>query len=365
MTPHEETSKVTSVASGRPGRLRTMQAVVLDPKPQLATVRRPRPAEGEVLVKVRLCAVSRSDLDLVRGRRSFRNHPYILGHEFVGEVVEATTEGGASWVGRRVIAYLNPPCNRCLPCRDGRSWLCETGLSHAMGMGSVDGAMSEWVAVPESSLVEVPEGVDDEEAVFAHPLASALEAAGWVDGAPPQRVLVVGDGNMGLLTTLVLHAAGHTVSVLGRHPSRRELLWRSGISFSGVTRPGEQGNELSGSKVTAESYSLVVDCSGHRSGFELAVNAVRPRGRIVLMSRYSEDDGFDLRFLTEREIDLVGVKGGRLDRSLDYLQRKRIDILPLVDATYPLLDGLAALERAATRGSLKVLIRPSAQGGVA
>lgn len=343
--------------------MRTMQAMVLDPQPRLAAVRRPHPDEGEALVKVRLCAIARSDLDLARGHRPVAHHPYIMGHEFVGEVVEATTEAGASWVAKRVIAYLNPPCHRCLSCQNGRTWLCETGMTRALGMGVVDGALAEWVVVPESSLVEVPEQVDDQEAVFAHPLASALEAAGWVNGPPPQRVLIVGDGKLGLLTTLVFHAAGHTVSVLGRHPSRRELLWRSGISFSGVRRAGEEGEGLSGAKVVKESHSLVIDCSGHPSGLELAVDAVRPRGRIVLMSRYSEEEGFDLRFVTEKEIDLVGVRGGRLDRSLEYLLRKRIDILPLGAATYPLLDGMAAFDQASTRGALKVFVRPSPGGG--
>lgn len=363
MAPHEEVRRVTFPEGQAQGRLRTMQALVLDPGPRLATIRRPQPLGDGVLVKVRLCAIARSDLDLARGLRPTLHHPMTLGHEFVGEAVEASSEAGRKWLGKHVVAQLNPPCNRCLACRDGKSWLCATGRQRALGMGSVDGALAEWVVVPEPSLVEVPEGVDDEEAVFAHPLASALQATDWVDGPPPQRVLVIGDGNLGLLTTLVFHAAGHTVSVLGRHPSRRELLWRSGISYSSVARAGEGNATLSGAEITSESYGLVIDCSGHSSGFDLAVTAVRPRGRIILMSRYALDEGFDLRFLTEREIDLVGVNGGRLERSLEYLKRKRIDILPLVEANLPLLEAEAALERADTRGTLKVIVRPSTGGG--
>jgi threonine dehydrogenase-like Zn-dependent dehydrogenase len=344
-------------------RLRTMRALVLDRGPRLATVARPRPEEGEALVRVRACALARSDLDLARGLRPMPGSAVVLGHEFVGEVVEATTPAGERWVGRRVIAYLNPGCSRCLPCRDGRTWLCETTRDRALGMGSVDGALAEWVVVPERSLVEVPEGVDDDEAVFAHPLASVLEALRWVTGQPPQRVLVVGDGNLGLLTTLVLHAAGHTVSVLGRHPSRRELLWRSGIAFTGVHREGEGSAQLSGADLNTESYGMVFECSGHPSGFELAVAACRPRGRLVLMSRFASEQGFDLRFLSEREIEIVGVSGGRLEPALDYLQRKRVDILPLVEATLPLAEAPAALEKASLRGSLKIVVHNALGGG--
>jgi threonine dehydrogenase-like Zn-dependent dehydrogenase len=345
--------------------LRTMRALVFDRELHLATIDRPQPLEGEALVRVRACGISRQDLDLARGHRLLPERAAVLGHEFVGEVVEATTSSGASWVGRRVVAYLNAGCNRCLPCRDGKSWLCEITRERAIGLGQLDGGLAEWVVVPERSLVEVPERVDDEEAIFAHPMASALSAAAWIDEPAPQRVLVVGDGNLGLLTTLVLHAAGHTVSVLGRHPSRRELLWRSGISFSGVLREGEQSNELSGAKIAAESYGLVCDCSGHASGLELSVAAARPRGRIILMSHYEMDEGFDLRFLTEKEIDLVGVSGGRLEDSLKYLQRKRIDILPLVEGAYSLSEVMAAFEKASRRGALKIMIRNPSTGGAA
>lgn len=345
--------------------LRTMRALVYDGGFQLATVDRPQPAEGEALVRVRACGISRHELDLARGRGTAQDRPAVLGHQFVGEVVESTTSSGASWVGRRVVAYLNAGCNRCLPCRDGKSWLCETTRERSIGLGHVDGGLAEWLVVPERSLVEVPEGVDDEEAIFAHPMASALSAVSWIDEPAPQRALVVGDGNLGLLTTLVLHAAGHTVSVLGRHPSRRELLWRSGISFSGVLREGEQSNELSGAKIAAESYGLVCDCSGHESGFQLAVTAARPRGRIVLMSRHAPEDGFDLRFLTEKEIELVGVSGGRLEDSLKYLQRKRIDILPLVEGAYSISEAMTAMEKASRRGALKIMLRNAGSGGAA
>ncbi len=358
MSPIQRSSKST--------RLRTMRALVLDKVPQLATVSRPRAAEGEVLVRVRACGIASSDLQLVRGIRAPGRERVILGHEFVGEVVEATTPAGEAWIGRRVVANLNAGCTRCLPCRDGKPWLCELTRDRALGMGLTDGALAEWVTISERALVEVPEGVDDEEAIFAHPLASALEASSLLEGPPPQRVLVVGDGNLGLLTTLVLHAAGHTVSVLGRHMSRRELLWRSGISFSGVAGADETaGDPVSGAKLVTESYGMVYDCSGHPSGFDLAVAATRPRGRIVLLSRFAANQGFDLRFLTENEIDLIGVNGGRLEDSLAYLQRKRLDILPLVAGSYSMQEAMTALEKANTRGTLKVLVRNAMGGGIA
>ena len=128
-------------------------------------------------------------------------------------------------------------------------------------------------------------------------------------------------------------------------------------------REGEGAASLSGAEMNTESYSQVFECSGHVSGFELAVAASRPRGRLVLMSRYPLDQGFDLRFLTEKEVEIVGVSGGRLEPALDYLQRKRVDTLPLVEATLPLAEAPAALEKASLRGTLKVVVHNALGGG--
>jgi threonine dehydrogenase-like Zn-dependent dehydrogenase len=223
-------------------------------------------------------------------------------------------------------------------------------------MGLIDGAFAEYLTVPVPSLVEVPAAVDDDDAVFAHPVSSALAALKHVQGAPPQRVLVVGDGNMGLLITMLLHASGHTVSVFGRHPSRRDLLWRSGISFTGVHET-QHSDTPRPDEFARESFGTVIECSGKPSGFDLAVRALRPRGRLVLVSYHAGEPGFDLSPLVEREIEIVGVSGGPLHEALDYLATSKLDTLPLVSGKIPLQDGVNAFQQANRRGTLKVILR--------
>jgi threonine dehydrogenase-like Zn-dependent dehydrogenase len=346
------------LASGQ--RPRNMRALIYDGALRVGVLPRAQPAEGDVLVRVRACAISRADLDIVRGRRAAEGHPAVLGHQFVGEVVEVAPPAHERWVGRRVIAQAHRGCGRCGACRSRRPSLCESEEPRALGLGRLDGAFAEWVCIPERCLVEVPPGVDDDEAVFAHPVAACLAGMRWIDGAPPQRVLVVGDGNLGLLLTLVLHSEGHTVSVLGRHPSRRDLLWRHGISFVGINENGDGRARLDGA-FAAESFATVFECTGRGAGFELAASATRPRGRIVMLSRYDTEETFDLRLMVEREVEIIGLQGGVLDDALDYLARRRIDLLPLVQATLPLQDGAVAFEKAGQRGSLKVILRNAAE----
>lgn len=335
----------------------TMRALVFDGVLRLGQLPTPRPEREELLLRVSTCAISRQDIEMVQGRRPVQVRPVVLGHQYAGEVLEAGGPVGEEWVGRRVVVDPWAGCGRCLRCRGGQGWLCAADRSRLPGLGLLDGAFAEYVSAPARAVRELPDDVDDEEAVFVLPVAAAIRASQLVVGPAPQRVLVVGDGNMGLLLTLMLHAAGHTVSVFGRHPSRRELLWRSGISFSGV--PDAEGaalHEMPDAAFARESFGTVFECSGRSSGLELAGSAVRSRGRIVLLSHYAGQAGADLRGFAEREVELVGVNGGPVHEAITYLGKKLIDTLPLVSARYALEDGVGAFEKAAQRGMLRVIL---------
>jgi threonine dehydrogenase-like Zn-dependent dehydrogenase len=333
-----------------------MQALVLEDSLRLGQLPRPEPSSTEALVRVHCCAISRADLDMISGRRSVEVRPVILGHQFVGTVDAVVDPALERWVGRRVAARTHNGCGRCLACRQRRTWLCETGRAHGVGFGLIDGAFAEYVNVPSAALVEVPEGIDDDEATFIHPLAIALRAVEQVEGPAPQRVLVVGDGNMGLLVTFLLHAAGHAVTVFGRHPSRRDLLWHSGIGFTGISEEDEASfDELD--SFERQSYSNVFECSGQNSGFALAASALRPRGKLILLSRPdTRQSGMDLRFIVEREAELVGVSAGPIEGAVEYLARKTLDVLPLIASRHPLSEGVGATQTALRRGSLKVIL---------
>src|SRR6185369_7370687 len=106
------------------------------------------------------------DLEIVKGYMGFRG---TLGHEFVG-VVKA---GPAAWLGRRVVGEINFACGRCGFCARGLGRHCPSRT--VMGIAGADGAMAEQVAVPVANLHAVPDGVEDDEAVFVEPLAAAFE----------------------------------------------------------------------------------------------------------------------------------------------------------------------------------------------
>ena len=136
----------------------------------LREVPKPVPKPGEALLRVLLVGVCNTDLELLAGYYGFAGIP---GHEFVGLVEEAPSR--PELVGHRVVAEINFGCGHCPRCLAGDSRHCPE--RKALGIMGAPGAMAEYVTVPITNLLALDEEISDREAVFAEPLAAALETA--------------------------------------------------------------------------------------------------------------------------------------------------------------------------------------------
>jgi threonine dehydrogenase-like Zn-dependent dehydrogenase len=305
----------------------------------------PVPPPGEALVRVLAAGVCNTDLELVRGYYPFTGIP---GHEFVGRVEKAP--GAAGWEGRRVVGEINASCGRCGACAAGRRTHCERRT--VLGIVNRHGAFADYLTLPVENLHEVPPGLRDDEAVFTEPLAAALEVQVQVQVGRGDRVLVVGDGKLGNLVAQTLALTGCALNVIGRHAAKLALLAARGIATGGPDsfRPGQA--------------DVAVECTGNPDGFELARNAVRPRGTIVLKSTYAGRTSLDVSRIVVDEITLVGSRCGPFAPALRLLADRRVDVAPLVQARFPLGDAVAAFDQAARPGVLKVLVEtgPRATG---
>ena len=301
----------------------------------------PVPPGGEAVVRVLRAGICNTDLELVRGYYPFAGIP---GHEFVGRVEKAP--GNEAWVGRRVVGEINAVCGSCRACIAGRRSHCENRT--VLGIKARHGAFAERLVLPVANLFEVPDGVPDDVAAFTEPTAAALEVQQQVPMGPNDRVVVVGDGKLGNLLAQTLALTGCDLLVVGRHWEKLGLLEARGIR-TGLT-----------SDLPRRSADVVVECTGNADGLSLARQAVRPRGTIVLKSTYRGSVAIDLSPLVVDEVTLVGSRCGPFAPALDLLSSGRIDVRPLIQASYPLSDGVAAFGHAARQGVLKVLIDPMA-----
>ncbi|RME98014.1 MAG: alcohol dehydrogenase [Chloroflexi bacterium] len=301
-------------------------------------VPRPLPAPGEALIRTTLAGICNTDIELMRGYKDdFRG---ILGHEFVG-VVEQAADAPA-WVGRRVVGEINLFCGDCATCRRGLTSHCLRRTT--LGISGKAGAMAEFLTLPIKLLHAVPDSVPDRWAVFTEPLAAACQISAQTHICPTDRVVVLGDGKLGLLIAQVLALTGCDLLVVGRHPKKLAILQARGIA-----------TQLSGEPVPPGA-DVVVEATGSPAGFAAARALVRPRGVLVLKSTFAADVSLDLSGLVVDEITVVGSRCGPFDAALRLLEQRQVDVESLISARYPLDEGPAAFDRAVSAGVLKVLL---------
>jgi alcohol dehydrogenase len=307
----------------------------------VVTVREvPRPVcpKDFALLRLRCAGICNTDLELQRGYYGFAGTP---GHEFVADVVESDD---ARLLGRRVTGEINLGCGTCEWCARGWERHCPTRT--VLGIVRHPGAFQEFFTLPERNLHPVPDGMSDETAVFAEPVAAACEILDQVSMAAGADVAVLGDGKLGLLIAQVLHAHGCRVRLFGRHVAKLRLA-AAGIETS-----------LVDCGVPAAAFEWVVDATGSAEGLQAAVRMTRPRGTLILKSTVHGAVALDTAAVIVNEITLVGSRCGRFEAAMPLLEQGRIRVEETINGSFPLAEAAAAFQRAGTRGVLKVLLRP-------
>jgi threonine dehydrogenase-like Zn-dependent dehydrogenase len=294
---------------------------------------------GEALVRVIKSGICNTDLEIVRGYAGFRG---TIGHEFVGVVESA--EGVPHLVGRRVVGEINAGCGVCALCAAGDPRHCSSRT--VLGIVGRQGAHAEFLTLPSRNLLEVPDCVSDDEAVFTEPLAAALGIMEQVEIKPSTRAAVIGDGKLGLLCALALRLRSSDVTIVGKHTDKMSVAADGGVSPVLRSDAGD----------LARSFDVVVEASGSETGFADALDLVRPRGKIVLKSTFHGKPTWEAWRIVVDEISVVGSRCGRFSDALEVLAGKRIDVTRLISDRFGLEDGVAAVGRAGERGVLKVLI---------
>ncbi len=300
----------------------------------------PEAVLGEALIRVRMAGICRTDLEITQGYMGFEG---ILGHEFVGEIVEPVN----GWsVGTRVVGEINAGCGQCDDCRQGLERHCRQ--RSVLGIFRRHGCMAEWMTLPIANLLPVPEGIPDRIAVLTEPLAAVLEIFEQILIQPYQKVCILGDGKLGLLTALVFSYRHEGESLLIGHHSDKLAVVQDRIS---VLLEDDIPESMQ------KTWDIVIEATGTSSGMRRAMNLVRPRGCIVLKSTMAHPDALDLTPLVIDEINLIGSRCGRFAPALSLLSRKIVPFERLIEAVYPMDEALTAWETAKKSGAKKVLLQ--------
>jgi threonine dehydrogenase-like Zn-dependent dehydrogenase len=315
--------------------IKVVRALVFDASLKFSAEYPDTPARArECLVQVLRAGICGTDLELMRGYMDFRG---IAGHEFVGRVLS----GDPRLLSKRVVGEINVGCGSCDLCKADLERHCPNRT--VLGILDRAGAFADYLSLPARNLLEVPDSISDEAAVFCEPIAAAYEILEQVQLSGREKIAVIGDGRLGAIVALVLKAEGACPMVGGHHLEKLQKLAKLGLDaeLAEKLKPG---------------FDVIVDCSGATEGLSLALKFVRPRGTIILKSTAKGSGGLNLASAVVDEISIIGSRCGRFAPALAALAEGKIDPRPLVSATLPLSDGVHAFSLAAQPLTFKVLL---------
>jgi len=299
----------------------------------------PEPQEGEALIKILTVGICNTDIEIIKGYMGFSG---ILGHEFVG-IVEKINGSNQGLINQRVVGEINCGCGCCEYCLKELENHCPTRT--VLGIFNKNGCFADYITLPLKNLHKVPENISNQEAVFTEPLAAAFEILDQIQIKPSDKVLILGDGKLGLLISLVLNLTQAEITLVGKHQEKLDIAKNQNVN-----------TKLLSDLPVEKNYDVVVEATGSINGFELAQKLVKPRGTIILKSTIASEKALNLAPIVIDEIKIIGSRCGPFKPALNALEKNLIEVTPLISKEFNFNEAFEAFELSKTKGILKILI---------
>lgn len=346
-----------------------MKALLLTAPSQLELVDfpDPKPAEGEVVVKIHACGICGSDIHGWDGSTGRRQPPLIMGHEASGEIVATGPKVTAWRAGDRVTFDSTISCGACRFCREGAVNLCEN--RRVVGVSPSEykqhGAFAERLALPERILYRLPDTLPYDQAAMVEPVSIAVHAVQRTKIAPNATAVVIGSGMIGLLVIQALRWAGaKQVVAVDLADNRLELARQLG-----ATHTINSGKTDAAAEVARITDSLGADVAFEVVGFtatlNLALATLKRGGACVLVGNLSpKTQDFPLQAVVTKEITILGScsSAGEYPLCLDLIASGAINVKPMIEAVVPLADGASWFEKLSAKDGgkyMKVILAPT------
>jgi (R,R)-butanediol dehydrogenase/meso-butanediol dehydrogenase/diacetyl reductase len=291
--------------------------------------------------------------------------PTIMGHEFVGTVIEVGKDLDPSLVGSRVVSGAGVWCGACRHCRGGRPNLC--ALYYTVGL-EAHGGLAEEVVVPARTCVLVPDEVPNEAAATAQPLAVAVHALARGRVTPEDAIAVVGVGGIGALVVAAAQARGvSTLIAVDTDPGRLRSARSLGATHEFLAGDRHDLVEELRAATGGEGPDVVLETAGRQAALDVAVAACRRGGRVVAVGTHGERPAVDMRAVTYRELELLGTVAHICERDLREAVALLAAFAPLRTLARRVIsiddvvgEGLAPLAAGEAREKIVVAVEPAA-----
>jgi L-iditol 2-dehydrogenase len=328
-------------------------------KVEIEDLEPPTPQPGEVLVRVRACGVCATDIKTVR-----RGHPKIkpgsvIGHEVSGTIVSVNQVEG--WKpGDRIAAAPYTPCGECDACKRGQFTLCD----HLMDEGFNPGGFAEYITIPQrivqKGMFVVPEGLSYEHAALAEPLGCCLHGLEAVDITPRDRLLILGDGPMGLLQAEAARALGvRQIILTGMIPARLE---RAAQVVDVVIDASHENVAERIQQIYPGGADKVMVSVGDATLAETAFSYVRKGGTINLFAGLPRGvklsiDPYQIHYDEVRLVGSFGLAPQHFQQALNLLATGMVNVAGIITATVPIQEVIEAIQNVAEFRGIKTVVK--------
>jgi threonine 3-dehydrogenase len=330
------------------------------PGPGLELVEVPRPEIGinDVLIRVRKTGICGTDLHIESwdpwAARTI-HPPLVVGHEFVGDIVEVGSNVSDFHPGEIVSGEGHVVCGRCRHCLAGRRHLCANAIG--LGVGR-DGAFAEYVALPMSNVWHHWPGIDPEVAAIFDPLGNAVHTA-LAFPVLGEDVLVSGAGPIGLMAAAVVrHAGARYIVVSEPNAYRRELARRLGADL--VVDPGERDlHDVQRELGMVEGFDVALEMSGNAAALRAAISNMAHGGGIAILGIPTADVTLDVNEIVFKMLTLRGIYGREMYETwykMSVMLQSGLDVTPAITHRFSFREHDAAFAAARSGNSGKVIM---------
>ncbi len=312
----------------------------------------------EVLIKIRKTAICGTDIHNYQWDRWAQQNlrlPIVIGHEFVGEIVEIGKEVKGLQPGDRVSGEGHIACKRCRPCRTGFAHICRN--NEALGMTRT-GSFAEYLALPEENACLLPASISDSLAAILDPFGNAVHTALSYE-LVGEDVLITGAGPVGLMAAaLARHVGARFVVITDINPYRLQLAKKMGATLA--LHPADQSLQAVMKDLgMKEGFDIGLEMSGNAEAFQGMLASMNHAGKIALLGFLPESTRINWDVVILKGLQLKGIYGRKMYetwyKTISLLQ-SGLDLSPVITHELPIERYQEGFEIMASGQSGKVIL---------
>ncbi|HUT28958.1 MAG TPA: zinc-binding alcohol dehydrogenase family protein [Sedimentisphaerales bacterium] len=310
-------------------------------KTELREIERPKPADGEVLLRVGMVGFCGGDLNAFKGTMPMQYYPMILGHE-IGAVIEEIGPGVPDKFQRGMKVTVSPyqSCGHCTPCKRGRPNACRD--NRTMGVRR-PGAMTEYITAPFGD-IHPSQKLGLKELAIVEPLTVGFHAAARGCVSEFDKVAVLGCGIVGIGAVVGSSARGAEVIAVDIDDRKLQIARKAGARHAINSSEGDLHNAL-GELTDGEGPDVVIEAVGLAGTFRAAVEEVVFTGRVVYIGYAKSPVEYETKLFVQKELDILGSRNclGDFPRVIEELEKGGFPVDDVVTRVVPLAEAGQAL----------------------